>query len=112
SLLITTLIGIAFLQYFSSVPLFYNEVHGLSEKHIGILLGANGLLIFLLEMPLVKYCEVRGFGLHGILRSSVLLIASSFAVLVLFPHVAFLWVGIVLMTFGEMLNFPFFNRFA
>ncbi len=112
SLLITTLIGIVFLQYFSSMPLFYNEVHGLSEEYIGILLGANGLIIFLLEMPLVKYCELRGFRLMAILRVSVLLIAGSFAVLVLFPNVAFLWIGMMLMTFGEMLNFPFFNRFA
>jgi predicted MFS family arabinose efflux permease len=112
SLIISTLIGIAFLQYFSSVPLFYNDVHGLSEEYIGVLLAANGFIIFLLEMPLVKYCELRGFRLMAILRVSVLLIAVSFAVLVLFPNVPFLWVGMMLMTFGEMLNFPFFNRFA
>jgi predicted MFS family arabinose efflux permease len=112
SLVIVTLIGIAFLQYFSSMPLFYNEVHGLSEEYIGILLGANGFLIFLVEMPLVKYCELRGFRLMAIVRWSVLLIAGSFAVLVLFPNVPFLWVGMLLMTFGEMLNFPFMNRFA
>ena len=111
-LLTVAFISIAFLQYFSSVPLFYSEVHGLSEKYIGLLLGANGLLIFLVEMPLIKYCEDRGYGMHGILRFSVLLIAASFAVLNLVPSVAFLWVGMALMTVGEMLNFPFMNRFA
>jgi len=111
-LLVVTLISIPFLQYFSTVPLFYSKVHGLSEEYIGLLLGTNGLIIFLLEMPLVKYCEERRFGIHGIMRFSVLLIAASFAVLNLFPTVAFLWLGMALMTVGEMLNFPFMNRFA
>lgn len=106
------LISIPFLQYFSSVPLFYSEVHHLSEAYIGLLLAMNGLLIFLLEMPLVKYCETRRFGLYGLLRFSVLLFALSFLVLNIFPGVAFLWVGMFMATVGEMLNFPFMNRFA
>ncbi|MEO8068276.1 MAG: MFS transporter [Flavobacteriales bacterium] len=111
-LLTTVLISIPFLQYFSTIPLFYSQVHHLSEEYIGVLLGVNGLLIFLLEMPLVKYCETRGFALHATLRSSVLLIALSFVVLNVFPVVGFLWVGMVFVTVGEMLNFPFMNRFA
>ena len=90
----------------------YAEEHGLSEETIGLLLGSNGLLIFLTEMPLVRYCETRHFGLHAILRASVLLIAASFAVLNLLPQVAFLWVGMLFMTVGEMLCFPFTNRMA
>ncbi len=111
-LLIVTLIGIPFLQYFSTVPLFYNQVHGLSEEYIGLILGSNGLLIFLVEMQLVRYMESRGIGLHLILRGSVLLFAASFVVLNLVPHVAFLWLGMLFMTVGEMLCFPFTNRMA
>lgn len=111
-LLIMALMTIPFLQYFSSVPLFYSQVHGLSEGTIGLILGSNGLLIFLTEMPLVRYCEDRRFGLHTILRVSVLLFAASFAVLNLWPTVAFLWVGMLFMTVGEMLCFPFTNRMA
>ena len=111
-LLTTVLICIPFLQYFSSIPLFYSEVHGMSEFAIGVLLGVNGLLIFLLEMPLIKYCEDRAFDRMRILVMSVALFAMSFLVLNLFPTIAFLWVGMVLVTVGEMLNFPFMNRFA
>ena len=67
------LISIPFLQYFSTVPLFYSEVHGLSEQWIGILLGVNGLLIFLVEMPLIKYCEDKAIDRFRIMRFSVLL---------------------------------------
>ncbi|MBL8010682.1 MAG: MFS transporter [Flavobacteriales bacterium] len=111
-LVIVALSSIPFLQYFSSVPLFYSQVHGLSEETIGLLLGSNGLLIFLTEMPLVRLCEDRRFRVHTILRVSVLLIAISFALLNLVPTVAFLWVGMMFMTVGEMLFFPFTNRMA
>lgn len=111
-LFILVLIGIAFLQYFSTVPLFYSEVHGLNEFQIGLLLGMNGLLIFLAEMPLIKYCEDRSFDRFGIMIWSVILFALSFVVLNFFPIIAFLWVGMFLATVGEMLNFPFMNRFA
>jgi predicted MFS family arabinose efflux permease len=106
------LIGIAFLQYFSTIPLFYSEVHHLNEFWIGVILGMNGLLIFLTEMPLIKFCEDRRFDTITVMVWSAALIALSFIVLNLFPMVAFLWVGMLLVTVGEMLNFPFMNRFA
>ncbi|MCB9170257.1 MAG: hypothetical protein H6597_04525 [Flavobacteriales bacterium] len=80
-LFILVLVGIAFVQYFSTAPIFHCEVHHLSEHMIGILPGMNGLVIFLTGMPLVKYCECQGIGLFRILRFSVLLIALSFVVL-------------------------------
>jgi len=92
--------------------LFYSEVHGLNEFQIGLLLGMNGLLIFLAEMPLIKYCEDRSFDRFGIMIWSVILFALSFVVFNFFPIIAFLWVGMFLATVGEMLNFPFMNRFA
>ncbi len=111
-LFIVALISIPFLQYFSSVPLFYSQVHGLTEETIGLILGSNGLLIFLTEMPLVRFCDETRLGLHTIHRMSVPLIAASFALLNLVPTVAFLWMGMLFMTVGEMLCFPFTNRMA
>jgi len=111
-LLTTVLICVPFLQYFSTIPLFYSEVHHMSEFSIGVLLGMNGLLIFLIEMPLIKYCEDKAYDRMRILVLSVALFALSFVVMNVFPNIAFLWVGMVLATVGEMLNFPFMNRFA
>jgi len=106
------LIGFAFLQYFSTIPLYYRNVHQLSEGHIGLLLSANGLLIFFLEMPLVKYFESRKISVLLIICISSLIIASSFTVLNLTPWTGILIVGMLLVTVGEMTNFPFLNRFA
>ena len=52
-----SLFGIVFLQFFSTIPLYYKEVHALSELEIGLLMGMNGFIIFALEMPLVKWLE-------------------------------------------------------
>jgi predicted MFS family arabinose efflux permease len=111
-LLCSLLIEIPFLQYFSAIPLFWNEVHHQSEFQIGLLLGINGLLIFLIEMPLIKHCEDRAYSIIRVLVFSTVLIALSFLVLNLFPGIAMLWLGMVFVTVGEMLNFPFMNRFA
>jgi predicted MFS family arabinose efflux permease len=87
-------------------------VHHLSEKHIGWLMALNGGLIFLLEMPLVKYFEQNKFSIYRILIGSTFLIALSFLVLNLFGWIGILTIGMLFMTVGEMLNFPFLNAYA
>ena len=106
------LIGFAFLQYFSTIPLYYSEVHKLSEDQIGWLMALNGLLIFLVEMPLVSYFENERFSKYRILAISTLFIAVSFFVLNMTDWFGVLTIGMVFMTVGEMLNFPFLNSFA
>lgn len=106
------LTGFTFLQYFSTIPLYYNEVHQLSEKEIGWLMSLNGILIFLIEMPLVSYFENERFSKNRILIISTLLFALSFFVLNMSSWVGVLTIGMFLMTVGEMLNFPFLNSFA
>lgn len=111
-LFLSFLTGATFLQFFSTVPLFYRDVHHLSEEYIGMLIGLNGLLIFLIEMPLIRYFEQPRFSIYRILVWSTLTIGMSFFVLNLTPWSGVLVIGMVLMTIGEMLNFPFSNRFA
>jgi len=45
------LFGMIFLQYFSTMPIYYKDIHQLNETDIGLLLGFNGLVIFIFEMP-------------------------------------------------------------
>lgn len=106
------LVGFAFLQYFSTIPLYYKEVHFLDEKQIGMLMFLNGFLIFLVEMPLVKFIEGRGFSIYRILIISLVILASSFLVLNFFSWAGILTVGMLFMTFGEIFNFPFINSIS
>ena len=107
-----TLFGIIFLQYFSTMPLYYKDVHALTEFEIGLLLGLNGLFIFVLEMPLIKWLENSRFSMAGMMLTGAVLTAASFLVLNMTSWIGILVVGLLLMTLGEMIAFPFSNAFA
>jgi len=77
------LFGFIFVQYFSTLPLYYKEIHALSEEKIGLLLALNGIFT-------------------GI----------SFALLLLTPWSGILIIGMIAATVGEMVAFPFGNSFA
>lgn len=106
------LVAATFLQFFSTVPLFFREVHHLSEEQIGLLLGANGLIVFVVEMPLIKFLDQPRFSIYKILAASTLLILFSFLIMNFTNWAGILILSIVLMSFGEILNFPFLNRFS
>jgi len=106
------LFGFIFLQYFSTMPLYYREIHGLSELQIGLLLGANGFFIFLLEMPLIKYLESTRFTKTTLILFGAYLTAISFLILNFTSWTGILIFGMFLMTVGEMIAFPFANAFA
>ena len=106
------LFGFIFLQYFSTMPLFYAQRHGLSELEIGLLLGLNGFLIFLLEMPLIKFLETRNRTPVFHVITGTVLVGLSFLAVNLTGWSGVLLIGMLLMTVGEMIAFPFSNSFA
>ncbi len=106
------LFSISFLQYFSTMPLYYKDIHFLNENKIGLLMGLNGLLIFILEMPFVKYLENGRFTKMSLIIIGAIFTGLSFLVLNLTTWAGVLIIGMVLMTIGEMVAFPFSNAFA
>ncbi|MGF1556824.1 MFS transporter [Paucihalobacter sp.] len=106
------LFGVVFLQYFSTMPLFYKEVISLSELEIGLLLGFNGFLIFVFEMPLIKWLENSKYSISGLMLFGSLLTGLSFVVLLFSSWIGIIILGILLMTLGEMIAFPFSNAYA
>jgi predicted MFS family arabinose efflux permease len=111
-LLAMVLFGVVFLQYFSTMPLYYKDVHLLTELDIGILLGMNGFLIFVFEMPLIKWLENSTFTKSGLMLFGAVLTGLSFVILNFTTWSGVLVIGMLLMTFGEMIAFPFSNAFA
>ncbi|NLP58637.1 MFS transporter [Lutibacter sp. B1] len=106
------LMGLIFLQLFTTIPLFYSEVHKLTEVQIGLILSLNGFLIFLIEMPLIHYIEKTLLDRMKIITWSLVLLALSFIVLNSTTWVGILIISMLLITVGEMLAFPFTNNFA
>lgn len=104
--------SLVFLQYFSTVPLFYKDIAGLSEDQIGLLMAFNGILIFIAEMPLVKYLENQKFSNVKMLIVGTLMVGLSLFVLLFSVHIGIIILGMALMSFGEMIAFPFSNAIA
>jgi len=111
-LVIVFLMGFTFMQLFSTMPLYYKEVHGLTEVQIGLLLSINGGLIFLIEMPLIHKLEQSGINKIKIIVWSLALFSISFFVLNTSNWVGLLVISMIVITVGEMLAFPFTNAFA
>lgn len=106
------LFGFVFVQYFSTMPLFYAEVFKLNEFEIGVLLGMNGLLIFLFEMPIIKFLENAGRSSIFYVIAGAGLCGLSFIIVNLSGWAGVLVMGMILLTLGEMVAFPFSNSFA
>ncbi|GAA4306661.1 MFS transporter [Aestuariibaculum suncheonense] len=106
------LFGIVFLQYFSSITIYYKDVHLLSEFEIGLILGLNGFVIFIFEMPLIKWLEHTAFTKLWLVFFGAILTGISFLILNLTSWSGVLVIGMLLVTFGEMIAFPFSNAFA
>jgi predicted MFS family arabinose efflux permease len=104
--------AIAFIQYFSTVPLFYKQAHGLSEDTIGYILFLNGIMIVFLEMPLIAWMEKLGMTKITATILGIIFLAMSFIVLNLSDAFGILIIGAILMTIGEMIGSPFANALA
>ncbi|RXG26880.1 MDR family MFS transporter [Leeuwenhoekiella marinoflava] len=111
-LIALALFGVVFVQYFSTVPVFYKEVRFLTESQIGLLLGLNGLLIFVFEMPLIAFMERKGWNQIANVISGFILTGLSFGFFYLMGWNGFLVIGMIVVTLGEMIAFPFGNAFA
>ena len=106
------LFAFIFLQYFSTMPLYYRNDQLLTELEIGLLMGMNGFLIFLLEMPFIKKLEDGRRSKSYLMVIGAILLGASFLVLNLSGWLGVLIIGMLLMTVGEMILFPFSNSFA
>ncbi|MCK4561899.1 MAG: MFS transporter [Flavobacteriaceae bacterium] len=106
------LIGFTFVQYFSTIPLFYSQNMKMDEEEIGLLLAMNGFVIFLLEMPIVHAFEKSKLEGLKVVIAGTFLLAISFFVLNISNWIGIVIIGMLFMTFGEMLGFPFSNAYA
>ncbi|MCB0599172.1 MAG: MFS transporter [Lewinellaceae bacterium] len=111
-LLLTLLNGIAFMQLFGTLPVFFKQEIGLDEGMIGRLMAMNGLLIAIIEMPLIFVVEKR-FRIPQMISVGTLLIGAAYMLFNLFgPVVGAAFACMVLMTVGEMLSLPFVASMA
>jgi predicted MFS family arabinose efflux permease len=101
---------LVFFQMITLLPVYYKDVAGLTKRQIGGVLALNGLVIALSEMLLVYWLEYLG-GFRRYLVGGTVLIGLSFVTLTWGTSLSIIVVGMLLLTLGEMLLFPFINNF-
>ncbi|MCK7591420.1 MFS transporter [Subsaxibacter sp. CAU 1640] len=111
-LIAMVIFGAVFLQFLSTIPYFYKEGVGLSEFEIGLLMALNGILIFIFEMPLIKWLETTKYTKIGLMIFGLILVCLGFVLMVINPWVGLIIISLIALTFGEMIVFPFSNSFS
>ena len=102
------LFSVCFFQLLNTLPLFYQEVAGLSHKTIGYILGYSGLIIVILEMLLVQIAA-RKFKLRFTLFLGTFLCGISFAILGFNNSLVILIISMTILCVGEIWTLPFMS---
>ncbi|MBK5214832.1 MAG: MFS transporter [Flavobacteriaceae bacterium] len=104
--------SLAFVQYFSVMPVYYEKAHFLSEDLIGWLLFINGATIVIFEMPLIAWLDRKKISKTMATFWGIFFLGLSFLVLNFSSWNGVLVIAMFLMTLGEMVGFPFSNALA
>ncbi len=106
------LMAIAFVQFMMAMPIYFKDTLLLNENIIGLLLGINGFLVFLVEMPYVYAYEQKQYNKLPTIILGTALVGFSYLILVT-THFAFIAaVCLLILTIGEVISFPFSAAYA
>ncbi len=111
-ILMVVFYGICFFQMFVSIPQYFNKVCNYTEGTIGLLMGLNGLLVVIIEMPLMAALEKQS-KIFRYMVLGALLIPISFSALI-FGKGILLWaiVYIFFITLSEIFAMPFMMNYS
>lgn len=108
-LVLTFLTGLVFLLLLNLYPLYLKEGYYLSDFQIGLVIGFNGLLVILLQMPLATY--LKQFNLLHVIAVGGLFLGLGYGILPLYSGFYFALFTMFLITMGEMTTLPQLNNF-
>jgi predicted MFS family arabinose efflux permease len=105
-----SLYSISFLQLFTTMTIYYEEVEHLTKIQIGQLLALNGGIVAVFEMFLITKIGHRGRPMNFIAAGTLLLICCY---LLLYVAHGFLWMVVITVfaSLSEMFAMPFMNTF-
>jgi predicted MFS family arabinose efflux permease len=109
---ISFLLGMIFMQLFFTLPTYHYAQFGLPENYTGLLMLLNGVLIVLIEMPLVAWIEKRKTNFSKLFLYSALIMGVGFSFLLIDNFWQVLIIHMIFVTIAEMISFPFTNSFA
>lgn len=98
--------AISFFQIFNGIPLYYKDVYFKPEQAIGLLLGLNGLIVFIFEMVTVNTIENKWRPARLIVSGSIMLSVSFFLYTITHSNIILI-ISMILMSFSEIFAMPF-----
>lgn len=104
------LFACTFFQLISVMPLFYKSLE-LSQLNIGLILGFNGALVFITEMPFVSFAE-RKWNIYTSLIIGCFFLLFAFAWLLANDSLLSCYVSMALLSISEILVLPFMTTVA
>ncbi len=109
---LATLYFMGFMQFFSIVTLYFQEVLHLTKARIGLLMSLNGLLIVLIEVALVYSLEQRIRNRLALAGMGSLLLGVSYLLMTQSQLAGVALWAVLVITASEMLAMPFMQSFA
>ena len=109
---LVALYGTCFFQIFASIPQYFSKICHYNEGLIGLLLALNGLLVVLIEMPLVTWLEKKG-NMFRYIVGGTLCIPVALTILWLGSGILF-WAMMYtfILTIAEVLAMPFMMNYV
>jgi predicted MFS family arabinose efflux permease len=110
---LTMLGAVAFMQLLWTVPVFFKQEYQWSESSIGLMIALNGVLVFIIEMPLIYRIEGRRSVL-AFIRWGLAAYTIAYAIF-LAPGLGFFVAALIYMLFislGEIFVMPFSSNFV
>ena len=112
-ILMVALYGVCFFQLFASIPQYFNKQCHYTEDTIGLLMGLNGLLVVLIEMPLITSLEKKQKNVFRYIITGALCLPLAFLMLRLGGTLmAWSLLYVVVITFSEIFCMPFMMNYA
>jgi predicted MFS family arabinose efflux permease len=102
----TLIFATSFFLLFSIIPVYFKEIHQLTEIQIGGLETLNGIIIVIFEMFVVIELEKR-FKKMNIIAFGLLFTGFSYLLFNLFSNTGVVIISLIFVTLGEMFAMPF-----
>lgn len=111
-LLFFTLTIIVFMQILYSAPLYFKTEFGFDESLVGFIMGCNGIIIAIFEMPMLYVLEEKFRPVIYVFIGSMSIGIGFFVFNLVGAPILAAILYTLFLTFGEMLSFPFSNNYA
>ena len=103
-ILLGSLVGLVYWQWYFSVPVFMRDVHGFPPHYYGSLMSISGIIVVFIQLPLTR--KLRPIAPLLVLAGGSLLYAFGFGIFAIIAGYALFLLAFVIITFGEMIVQP------